>query len=342
MAPGGGPGPGGRGGGRGASWEGKRVKITKGFDKGKVGTVKEESELICRVELDSTHKRVAIKKTDIVELGRPGQTIQRPKDNLFQSAIPSTPMWTPGTPGHDPTATPNPYADPGTPSTPRMNHFDPNTPGTPMHQDWDAGTPATPGGYPASSPYEQAQTPATPAYGYGSNYVNTPGAGLNPTTPGEEGASPYTPATPGGYGYGTTPYGQNMYESGTPQTPQTPGGELIARTPAQGIFNWCLERIEVRVVSGEFIDRQGVVVDKIGSDCKVELQAGTVITIPAEDLDPVAPSKNCNVIILGGELKGQTGKLIGIDGRDGIVKIDVNFDIKIVDMPSLAVYRPAE
>jgi transcription elongation factor SPT5 len=41
-----------------------------------------------------------------------------------------------------------------------------------------------------------------------------------------------------------------------------------------------------------------------------------------------------------GELKGSTGKLIGIDGRDGIVKMDHNMDIKIVDMPSLAVYVP--
>ena len=31
----------------------------------------------------------------------------------------------------------------------------------------------------------------------------------------------------------------------------------------------------------------------------------------------------------------------GIDSRDGIVKMDLNLDIKIVDMPSLAVYVPA-
>lgn len=76
-----------------------------------------------------------------------------PRQNMFQQGRqdPGTPMWTPGTPSHhDPTATPNPYNDPGTPSTPRLNHFDPNTPGTPMHQDWDTGTPATPGGYPVS------------------------------------------------------------------------------------------------------------------------------------------------------------------------------------------------
>ena len=43
-------GPMGRGAGRGNSLEGKRIRITRGFDKGKVGTVKEESDSICRVE----------------------------------------------------------------------------------------------------------------------------------------------------------------------------------------------------------------------------------------------------------------------------------------------------
>jgi hypothetical protein len=86
--------------------------------------------------------------------------------------------------------------------------------------------------------------------------------------------------------------------------------------------------------------------------------------VPEEDLEAVKPKKNSSVIILSllspslppslppsiallhsvchppqGELKGNTGKLIGIDGRDGIVKMDMNQDIKIVDMPSLAVYR---
>lgn len=60
--------------------------------------------------------------------------------------------------------------------------------------------------------------------------------------------------------------------------------------------------------------------------------------MPAEDLEAVPAQKNSSVIILSGELKGSTGKLIGIDGRDGIVKMDLNSDIKIVDMPLLAVH----
>ena len=47
---------------------------------------------------------------------------------------------------------------------------------------------------------------------------------------------------------------------------------------------------------------------------------------------------NSLVIILQGELKGNTVKLIRIDCRDGFVKMALNFDIKFVEMLSLAVY----
>ena len=53
-----------------------------------------------------------------------------------------------------------------------------------------------------------------------------------------------------------------------PQTPATPGGEQMSRPSAQ-TSNWCVEKIEVKVVSGEYIDRAGVVVALVGSDCKV-------------------------------------------------------------------------
>jgi len=94
--------------------------------------------------------------------------------------------------------------------------------------------------------------------------------------------------------------------------------------------------------------------------CVLYVASLHVASVPEEDLEAVKPKKNSSVIILSllspslppsiallhsvchppqGELKGNTGKLIGIDGRDGIVKMDMNQDIKIVDMPSLAVYR---
>ena len=160
---------GGRGAGRGESLEGKRIRITKGFDKGKVGTVKEESELICRVELDATHKRVAVKKTDMVPLdgSRGGARMAGAYGGVGGDMYVSgsqAPMWVTQTPAHDGSQTPNPYQEPNTPSTPRnTNFFDPNTPGTPAHDpssSYEAGTPATPGmAYPGASPYEQVVAP---------------------------------------------------------------------------------------------------------------------------------------------------------------------------------------
>jgi len=35
---------------------------------------------------------------------------------------------------------------------------------------------------------------------------------------------------------------------------------------------------------------------------------------------------------------GHTGTLIGIDGADGIVKMNINLDIKILDLHHLAIY----
>lgn len=334
---------GGRGRGRGAGWEGKRVRIMKGFDRNKIGTVKEETETVCRVELDANHKRVAVKKSDIQELGQEAryQGNRRPdssSDGMFHSAGAQSPAWTPSTPGFEPGT---PSHDPaGTPSTPRQNYFD--TASTPADEAY--GTPATPGAGYGQSPYDQpAQTPATPA-AYG-GYGYTPSG----STP-HDAHTPHTPMTPGGWnqsGFGGGHPGsvnaQTPWDNATPATPATPGSELGgggAGRSAPQTKNWCIKNIEVRVVSGEFIDKTGIVVELIGSETKVKLESGAFTTVPAEDLEAVPPQKNSSVIILQGDLSGHTGKLIGIDGRDGIVKMDKNSDIKIVDMPWLAVHSP--
>jgi len=42
------------------------------------------------------------------------------------------------------------------------------------------------------------------------------------------------------------------------------------------------------------------------------------------------------VKVIKGEFKGKTGTLIGIDNRDGIVKMEENLDIKLMDISFLA------
>jgi transcription elongation factor SPT5 len=50
----------------------------------------------------------------------------------------------------------------------------------------------------------------------------------------------------------------------------------------------------------------------------------------------VVPRKSDKIKILGGAHRGATGKLIGVDGTDGIVKLEDTLDVKILDMVILA------
>lgn len=53
------------------------------------------------------------------------------------------------------------------------------------------------------------------------------------------------------------------------------------------------------------------------------------------EMELVLPKKTDKVKIVMGDLRGSTGKLIGVDGVDGIVKMDDTLDIKILDMGQL-------
>lgn len=53
-------------------------------------------------------------------------------------------------------------------------------------------------------------------------------------------------------------------------------------------------------------------------------------------MEIVGPRKNDKIKIMAGVLRGATGKLIGVDGSDGIVKVDDTLDVKILDLVLLA------
>lgn len=53
-------------------------------------------------------------------------------------------------------------------------------------------------------------------------------------------------------------------------------------------------------------------------------------------MEAVVPRKSDKIKIMGGALRGATGKLIGVDGTDGIVKVDDTLDVKILDLVILA------
>ena len=73
--------------------------------------------------------------------------------------------------------------------------------------------------------------------------------------------------------------------------------------------------------------------------CRVALGPsgdGDILLVGQADMELVLPKKTDKIKIVSGEHRGCTGKLMGIDGADGIVKLDDTLDIRILDMSSLS------
>ena len=63
---------------------------------------------------------------------------------------------------------------------------------------------------------------------------------------------------------------------------------------------------------------------------------GDIIMISQMEMELVPPKKTDKIKIVSGEHRGCTGKLMGLDGADGIVKLDDTLDIRILDMSCLS------
>ncbi|KAF8377116.1 hypothetical protein HHK36_030489 [Tetracentron sinense] len=73
--------------------------------------------------------------------------------------------------------------------------------------------------------------------------------------------------------------------------------------------------------------------------CRVALGMsgdGEIVAALPHEMEAVVPRKSDKIKIMGGAHRGSTGKLIGIDSSDGIVKVDDTLDVKILDMAILA------
>lgn len=73
--------------------------------------------------------------------------------------------------------------------------------------------------------------------------------------------------------------------------------------------------------------------------CRIGLGSsgnGETVTAPSSEVEVIVPRKSDKIKIMGGALRGATGKLIGVDGTDGIVKVDDTLDVKILDLVILA------
>ncbi|KAF7827360.1 putative transcription elongation factor SPT5-like protein 1 [Senna tora] len=326
---------------------GQTVKIRQGPYKGYRGRVIELKGTSVRVELESQMKVVTVDRNHISDnvavtpyrdssrYGMGSETPMHPSRTPLHPYM--TPMRDPGaTPIHDGMRTPM-----------RDRAWNPYTPMSPPRDNWEDGNPGSWGtspqyqpGSPPSRPYE-APTP-------GAGWANTPGGNYSEAgTPRENSAyanapSPYLPSTPGGQPM--TPNSAS-YLPGTPGgQPMTPGtGGLDLMSPVIGGDSegpWFMPDILVNVRRAGEDSVVGVIREVLpDGSCRVVLGtsgSGDTITALPSEMEAVVPRKSDKIKIMGGTLRGATGKLIGVDGTDGIVKVDDTLDVKILDLVILA------
>jgi len=359
-------GKGGKGGMRNDHLVNKKMMITRGQYKGYEGLVKEATDIYARIELQSKMKVVTVKVEDLKDLDSAGGGLRH---SGFHAAgdmrPPATPSYAPNTPTH---ADHNPLATPSRDSAmspARWNDaWDPEASArmaASPHNETPGYTPGGEYGSAVNSPYaHDVQSPYGGSVGSGQQMhhghgPDTPGDHMGAGTPIE--ANPSTPNafTPGGGVYAQSPaYGAPTPTPGS-HTPgmvgsshATPGGDVP--TPggwdqdmgSNDAINWLshADEIEVDITGGTHAGQIGVIiaaVDPGSSTARVNVE-GEEIQVAVHEVQRRVPEKKDLIKVVSGQQTaqlGETGMLIGIDGEDGIVKMDANSDIKILELENL-------
>eukprot|EP01018_Ginkgo_biloba_P037558 Gb_30110 [translate_table: standard] len=218
---------------------------------------------------------------------------------------PSTSSAAQGTPSSGPRCPPTPRNHPSTPNTNTRT----NTP-----RSNSGGLPPTTRGHPiptADTPYQSNYSPASTAP---HRYANTPPTGLSPST--------RCPPTPAG--------GPGEHQYATSSVPNSNSNSTLAE--GAGL----LPDIEVTLRTSGKEGAVGVVKEVLlDGTCKICIDS-EMIMANASEIDIVPPNKTDRIKVISGESRGVTGKLIGVDTAEGIIKIDGTVDIKILPITALA------
>ncbi|EGC36193.1 hypothetical protein DICPUDRAFT_47274 [Dictyostelium purpureum] len=327
-----GGGRGGHGGGRGRREDSplhKVVTIKSGPWKGYVGIVKECTETMVQVELQTNSKRINVMRANILlPHERAQQPISNNSDwefNVGRTPMREDPSQTPmrmNTPArsnnHDPWAMreSSDYYSSSSSSNNSMNNNDDTTPGT-NYSLYSPYTPTTPldgnrHGESTYTPYDRS----TPMGSYSHNYDNpTPSylSNYSDHTPHEIPSSPYTP--------------HNI-----PQTPATPNSGEDHDEEVEQPF-WSGTNIEV--IYKDNGKHAVVLANTTESTCKIEILDTKEVfdNVHQSQLTLVSPLKKDHVVIIKGKLTGYTGTLfILTEENTGIIKMDSNYDFKVFKM----------
>uniref|UniRef100_A0A8B9P4R3 Transcription elongation factor SPT5 n=1 Tax=Apteryx owenii TaxID=8824 RepID=A0A8B9P4R3_APTOW len=128
----------------------------------------------------------------------------------------------------------------------------------------------------------------------------------------------------------------------SPMTPGAPSpGGYNPHTPGSGIeqssSDWVTTDIQVKVrdtyLDSQVVGQTGVIRSVTGGMCSVYLKdSEKVVSISSEHLEPVTPTKSNKVKVILGEDREATGILLSIDGEDGIVRMDLEEQLKILNL----------
>ncbi|KAK2991598.1 hypothetical protein RJ640_026999 [Escallonia rubra] len=312
---------------------GTTIKIWKGPFKGYKGRVVDVKGQTVRVEMDASMKILTGKfyrlsrpfyvhvdrehLSDNVNVSTPYRHSSRYGSGSETPMHPSrtrlhpymTPMRDPGaTPIHDGMRTPM-----------RDRAWNPYTPIIPPRDPWEDANPASWG----SSPQYQPGSPPSRTYD-----APTPGGNFSEAgTPRDSSPvyvnapSPYLPSTPGR---------QPPMTPSSAYLPNTPGGQPM--TPGSGgldIMSPVVESTFSLCTAAFLNDFYDVLWSRMAGN-------GETVTSLPNEIEIVVPWKSDKIKIMGGAQRGATGKLIRVDGIDGIVKVDDTLYVKILDMVILA------
>ncbi|KAK1899562.1 Transcription elongation factor SPT5 [Dissostichus eleginoides] len=345
---------------------------SKGPYKGYIGVVKDATESTARVELHSTsphtmgakrhsghtsaHGRTPMYGSQTPMYGTGSRTPMYGSQTPVQEAGSRTPHYGSQTPLHDGSRTPGQSGawDPSNPNTPSRNdeeydfgYDDEPSPspqgytGTPNPQ--TPGYPEVPS--PQVNPQYNPQTPGTPAMYNTEQY--SPYAAPSPQGSYQPSPSPqsYHQVAPSPVGYQNTHSPASYHPTPSPMayqaspspspvgySPMTPGapspGGYNPHTPGsnieQGGSDWVTPDILVKIKDS--------FMDLMGQSGVIRSESEKVVSISSDHLEPVTPTKNNKVKVILGEDREATGILLSIDGDDGIVRMELDDQLKILNL----------
>ncbi|MGH0148415.1 UNVERIFIED_CONTAM: hypothetical protein FKN15_014145 [Acipenser sinensis] len=357
---GGGGGGGGMGRGRGRRDNdliGQTVRISQGPYKGYIGVVKDATESTARVELHSTCQTISVDRQRLTTVGAKrhgGMTSTHGRTPMYGSQTPMygtgsrTPMYGSQTPLHD-AGNRTPHYGSQTPlhdgsRTPgQSGAWDPNNPNTPSRadEDFEYGFDDEPS--PSPQGYGGTPNPQTPGYPeVPSPQVNPQ---YNPQTPGTPAMystdqySPYAAPSPQGsykkkhkfmiiskYGLVISwqtshpPSRETAQETQASPSPSPVGySPMTPGAPSPGGYN--------PHTPGSSIDQSSC--DWVTTDILV-LVRDTFLDSQVVGKSGVIRSVSVKVIL--GEDREATGILLSIDGEDGIVRMELDELLKILNL----------